>query len=246
MLASVAAMSLVCCSEKTHKYRIGISQCSDDKWRQKQNSEFRFMSYINDSVEVDIKSAKDNNVQQAAQIDSLVDEGIDLLVVCPNQLDGVTKAIERAYDKGIPVIFFDRTTNSNKYTAFIGCDNYRIGFDLGTYIANQLNGSGRVVEIRGLDNSSPAKGRHEGFVDALKNYPDVKIVASEGADWEQTGAEKAMEKIRQRPPISTMSMPITTVWRMPHTSPCAATTSRERQNSWVWTGCSAKAEEWRW
>ena len=195
MLASVAAMSLVCCSEKTHKYKIGISQCSDDKWRQKQNSEFRFMSYINDSVEVDIKSAKDNNVQQAAQIDSLVDEGIDLLVVCPNQLDGVTKAIERAYDKGIPVIFFDRTTNSNKYTAFIGCDNYRIGFDLGTYIANQLNGSGRVVEIRGLDNSSPAKGRHEGFVDALKNYPDVKIVASEGADWEQTGAEKAMEKI---------------------------------------------------
>lgn len=195
MLASVAAMSLVCCSEKTHKYRIGISQCSDDSWRQKQNSEFRFMSYINDSVEVDIKSAKDNNVQQAAQIDSLVDEGIDLLVVCPNQLDGVTKAIERAYDKGIPVIFFDRTTNSNKYTAFIGCDNYRIGFNLGTYIANQLNGSGRVVEIRGLDNSSPAKGRHEGFVDALKNYPDVKIVASEGADWEQTGAEKAMEKI---------------------------------------------------
>lgn len=80
MLASVAAMSLVCCSEKTHKYKIGISQCSDDKWRQKQNSEFRFMSYINDSVEVDIKSAKDNNAQQAAQIDSLVDEGIDLLV----------------------------------------------------------------------------------------------------------------------------------------------------------------------
>ena len=195
MLASVAAMSLVCCSEKTHKYKIGISQCSDDSWRQKQNSEFRFMSYINDSVAVDIKSAKDNNAQQAAQIDSLVDEGIDLLVVCPNQLDGVTKAIDRAYDKGIPVIFFDRTTKSNKYTAFIGCDNYRIGFDLGTYIANQLNGSGRVVEIRGLENSSPAKGRHEGFVDALKNYPDVKIVASEAADWEQAGAEQAMEKI---------------------------------------------------
>lgn len=195
MLASVAAMSLVCCSEKTHKYKIGISQCSDDKWRQKQNSEFRFMSYINDSVEVDIKSAKDNNAQQAAQIDSLVDEGIDLLVVCPNQLDGVTKAIDRAYDKGIPVIFFDRTTNSNKYTAFIGCDNYRIGFDLGTYIANQLNGSGRVVEIRGLENSSPAKGRHEGFMDAMKKYPGVEVVASEGADWEQSGAERAMEKI---------------------------------------------------
>ena len=195
MLASVAAMSLVCCSEKTHKYKIGISQCSDDKWRQKQNSEFRFMSYINDSVEVDIKSAKDNNAQQAAQIDSLVDEGIDLLVVCPNLLDGVTKAIDRAYDKGIPVIFFDRTTNSNKYTAFIGCDNYRIGFDLGTYIANQLNGSGRVVDIRGLENSSPAKGRHEGFMDAMKKYPGVEVVASEGADWEQSGAERAMEKI---------------------------------------------------
>lgn len=193
--AVFVAGGVASCSDVEPLYKIGISQCSGGTWRDKQNNEFRMMSYINDSVSVDIRCASDNSKLQVAQIDSLVASGIDLLVVCPNQLDGITEAITRAYDKGIPVILYDRKINSNKYTAFIGSDNYRIGFDLGTYIARQMNGNGKVVEIRGLDNSSPAQGRHEGFMAAMKNYPGMRVVASEGADWEQDGAERAMEKI---------------------------------------------------
>ena len=194
-LIAVLASVLAGCQGDKPKYLIGISQCSNDDWRDQQNSEFMMMDYINDTISVEIKSANDNSKLQSAQIDSLVDMGVNLLVVSPNQVDAISKSIERAYDKGIPVILYDRKINSQKYTAFIGSDNNDIGFELGSYIASQLNGNGRVVEIRGLDGSSPASGRHNGFVSAIKSYPGVSIVTSLGADWEQNGAEKAMDKI---------------------------------------------------
>lgn len=188
-------LTIAGCSDGGPAYRIGVSQCSNDQWREQQNSEFRMMDYISDSVSIDIKSANDDSRLQAAQIDSLVASGVDLLVVSPNQVDGVTEAIERAYDKGIPVILYDRVVNSQKFTAFIGSDNHDIGFELGSYVARQLGGHGKVAEIRGLEKSSPAKGRHDGFVDALRGYPGVELVASEAADWETAGAEKALDKI---------------------------------------------------
>ena len=87
---------------------------------------------------------------QNKQVNQFIDEGVDLLIVSPNQLSAISKSVERAYDKGIPVILYDRKTNSDKYTAFIGCDNYTIGKSMGTFIAQQLQGKGRIVEISGV------------------------------------------------------------------------------------------------
>ena len=124
-----------------------------------------------------------------------MDEGVDLLIISPNQLSAISKAVERAYDKGIPVILYDRMSNTQKYTAFIGCDNYKIGHSMGQYIAQQLQGKGRVVEIRGLEGSSPALERHRGFMDAIHSYPDIQVVASEGGDWKEESGIQAMKKI---------------------------------------------------
>ena len=135
---------------------------------------------------------------QNKQINQFVDEGVDLLIVSPNQLSAISKAVERAYDRGIPVILYDRKTNSDKYTAFIGCDNYVIGKSMGTFIAQQLHGKGRIVEIRGLEGSSPAIERQRGFMDAIKHYPDIQLVASEGGDWKEEGGIKAMKRILQQ------------------------------------------------
>ena len=147
-------------------YVIGVSQCSEDIWRDKLNEELRMGTYLFNNVELRITSANDDDRRQIAQIDSLADSGIDLLVVSPNQIHTVSEAIDRAYDRGIPVIYFDRKTNSTKYTAFIGADNYSIGTTMGHYIATKLGGRGRVVEITGLKDSSPAIDRHRGFTDA--------------------------------------------------------------------------------
>lgn len=176
-------------------YVIGVSQCSEDIWRDKLNEELRMGTYLFNNVELRITSANDDDRRQIAQIDSLADSGIDLLVVSPNQIHTVSEAIDRAYDRGIPVIYFDRKTNSTKYTAFIGADNYSIGTTMGHYIATKLGGRGRVVEITGLKDSSPAIDRHRGFTDALKAYPGITLACVSHGEWTRASGGHAMNDI---------------------------------------------------
>lgn len=183
------------CAQQPRKYVIGVSQCSEDIWRDKLNDELKMGEYLNDSLIVKLASSNDDNVLQNKQVNQFIDEGVDLLIVSPNQLSAISKALERAYDKGIPVILYDRKTNSDKYTAFIGCDNYTIGKSMGTFIAQQLHGEGRIVEISGLEGSSPALERHRGFMDAIKPYPGLQVVASEGGNWKEEGGIQAMKRI---------------------------------------------------
>lgn len=183
------------CAQQPRKYVIGVSQCSEDIWRDKLNDELKMGEYPNDSLIVKLASSNDDNMLQNKQVNQFIDEGVDLLIISPNQLSAISKAVERAYDKGIPVILYDRKTNSDKYTAFIGCDNYTIGKSMGTFIAQQLQGKGRIVEISGLEGSSPALERHRGFMDAIKPYPGLQVVASEGGNWKEEGGIQAMKRI---------------------------------------------------
>ena len=191
----VFGMLLTGCHQQPKKFVIGVSQCSEDIWRDKLNDELKMGEYLNDSIIVKLASSNDDNVLQNKQVNQFIDEGVDLLIVSPNQLSAISKSVERAYDKGIPVILYDRKTNSDKYTAFIGCDNYTIGKSMGTFIAQQLQGKGRIVEIGGLEGSSPALERHRGFMDAIKPYPGLQVVASEEGNWKEEGGIQAMKRI---------------------------------------------------
>lgn len=194
-LIILCSLLLCSCGNKPKKYIIGVSQCSMDAWREKLNSELQTAEYLNDSIEVRLASADDDNDSQLSQINYFIDQGVSLLIVSPNQVNTISPALERAQQKGIPVILVDRKTQSKKYTAFIGCDNYLLGKLVGDYIAQRLNGKGRIVEIRGLDNSSPAIDRHRGFVDALNAYPDLQIVASEPGDWKEQSGSEVMKRV---------------------------------------------------
>ena len=198
LIGFVGCLLTVGCVKHPKKFVIGVSQCSEDIWRDKLNDELKMGEYLNDSIIVKLASSNDDNVLQNKQVNQFVDEGVDLLIISPNQMSAISKAVERAYDKGIPVILYDRMSNTDKYTAFIGCDNYKIGNSMGKYIAQQLQGKGRVVEIRGLEGSSPALERHRGFMDALKSYPDVQVVASAGGDWKEESGIRAMKKILKK------------------------------------------------
>ena len=198
IIYSVFVMLLASCQQQQKKFVIGVSQCSEDIWREKLNDELKMGEYLNDSLIVKLASSNDDNVLQNKQVNQFVDEGVDLLIISPNQLSAISKAVERAYDKGIPVILYDRKTNSGKYTAFIGCDNYAIGNSMGKFIAQQLQGKGRIAEIRGLEGSSPALERHRGFMDALKSYPGIQVIVSEEGDWKEESGTKAMNRILKK------------------------------------------------
>ena len=184
-----------CSDNNTKKYVIGVSQCSEDIWRDKLNNELVMSTYQHDNVKLKFASANDNDKLQKQQIDQFIKERVNLLIVSPNQIHTISSVIDKAYDAGIPVILFDRKTDSEKYTAFIGADNYEAGHEMGLFIARQLNGKGNVVEIGGLKGSSPAIERDRGFRDALKTYPDIQVVNHRYADWLQNSGEAVMDSM---------------------------------------------------
>lgn len=187
------SLVLFSCAER-HAYKIGVSQCSEDIWREKQNDELKMYTYLYDDVELLFASADDDDQVQISQINHFIDEGVDLLIVSPNQVNTISSAIERAYDKGIPVILFDRKTDSDKYTAFMGADNIEMGGTIGKYI-NTMKSSGMVLEIKGLKGSSPAQERHEGFVKGIGD--NSRLITCDG-DWTQESGKRLMDSVLQQ------------------------------------------------
>lgn len=181
----------VSCSDR--RTVIGVSQCSDDLWRQKVNREIKIGQYQYKNVDVVFASADNNGQRQARQIDSLVKAKVDLLVVAPSDVKTVAPAIERAYRAGIPVILYDRMIESTHYTAYLGTDNVAIGKEVADYLAHQLQGRGTVVEITGERGSTPVADRHRGFMQGMKAFPQIQVVTLEG-DWNLAGAKKLMRQ----------------------------------------------------
>ena len=185
-------VQLVGCSQ--HKpnnvYRIGVSQCSDDAWRTKMNEEMENELIFHPELQLFIRQANDNSQLQCMQIDSFIAEGVDLLIVSPNEAEEVKPAVSRAYDAGIPVIVADRQVTGEKYTAFIGGDNYAVGLYMADWLAAQAVKNNatkkepmQVIEIMGLVGSTPCIWRHKGLVDGLKDVKNVRLMGSGNANW---------------------------------------------------------------
>lgn len=189
---------LLSCGSEKKRYVVGVSQCSEDVWREKLNEELRIAALYYNDVDLRISSANDDVQMQTEQINMFVDEGVDLLIVAPGQVS-ISPAIDRAYEKGIPVIIFDRRTRSDKYTAYIGADNKEIGSSMGEYLAGTLTDGGRILELSGLSTSSPAIERNNGFDSVVQCRPGISIVEHLSADWTEQGAFRTVDSLLSKP-----------------------------------------------
>lgn len=179
---------LVSCSQEK-VYKIGMSQCGSGQWREKVNNEMLAAQHLYEqSAEVIICNAQDDTQLQIKQIDSLVNAGIDLLVVAPNEAKPIAEAIGKVRKQGIPVIFFDRKASTDDYTAFIGGSNIEAGQAAGEFFiqkSHQMAATGTkpfVMEITGAMSTSPAQERHEGFAMTLAKHDELNYLCKE-ADW---------------------------------------------------------------
>lgn len=188
-------LALTSCKRDTPRYVIGMSQCSDDSWRHKMNDEILREAMFYEGVSVEIRSAHDDNRRQQEDIQYFIDKKVDLLIVTPNEAAPITPIVEEVFDKGIPVIVVDRKILSDKYTAFMGADNYEIGREVGKYLAAKLGGKGNVVELTGLSGSTPAMERHQGFMSAISRYPDIHLLARADAAWEREPGRIIMDSL---------------------------------------------------
>ena len=186
----LGALFFLCtCTSQPDVQVIGFSQCSKDDWRTAMNKEAMQEVSFHPGLELRIKSVKDDTQQQIKDVEQFIADRVDLIILVPNEAEPLVEVVEKAMEAGIPVVLADRKIASDHYTAFVGADNYTIGHDAGIYIAERLHGRGRVFEIQGLTGSSPATERHAGFMDAIRAYPGIEVVASVDGGWFRHVAE---------------------------------------------------------
>ena len=190
LLLTIMAVFFVTGCNKGPSYRIGISQCSDDDWRQKMNSEVLRELMFYPEVVAEIRSADDSNEKQIADIRYFIDNGFDLIIAAPNEARAITSVIREAYEKEIPVVLVDRGINDDCYTTWLRADNEGIGKMAAEYVRQTAGDDATVVEIRGLAGSTPADGRHVGFE---KVFP--RIVGSGYGDWNYDRARAVADSL---------------------------------------------------
>lgn len=190
---TLCSMIIVSCSD-TPKYKIGVSQCSNDDWRAKMNDEIIREAMFHSDVDVEIRSADDSNDKQIADIRYFMDNGFDAIAVSPNEAGPLTPVVREAYEKGIPVIIFDRNIIGDTYTAYLGIDNEEIGRAAARYARNLTGNHGRVLEIYGLPGSTPAEGRHKGFADEYESTGGT-LLASVPGNWRQQDATRVVDSL---------------------------------------------------
>ncbi|MFB2118297.1 substrate-binding domain-containing protein [Parapedobacter sp. 2B3] len=179
------------------KYRIGFSQCTGDlSWRKATVDALQRELAFHPGAELIYRNAGDNSDLQVEQIAELVHSDIDILLVSPNEAQPLTVAVERVFNRGIPVIVIDRKIASNKFTCYVGTDNYSIGKMAAEYILNTFPDTVNIIEITGLEGSSPTSERSRGFHERIAHERRVRIKASVAGDWLQEGAEAALLKIK--------------------------------------------------
>lgn len=214
-LASVAcgsALFLSSCSEKTtaptggekpaagqdRAYTLGMSQCNlGEPWRVQMNADVKNAADKHANLKVIFKDAQNDTLKQRAHVEEFVSARVDLLIISPKEAQPLTEPVAKAIAAGIPVIVLDRALLGDKFTCFIGADNVRIGRAAGQWIVQKLGGKGNVVELMGLQTSTPGQDRHNGFVEGIAGS-DLKVIFSADMKWLEPDARKEMESALAR------------------------------------------------
>ncbi|SFU56273.1 ABC-type sugar transport system, substrate-binding protein, contains N-terminal xre family HTH domain [Pustulibacterium marinum] len=175
---------------------IGFSQAmTTDEWRQQMNKSMRIEAALHPEVALDIRDAQNDVNQQVKDIGNLIKTNPDVLIVSPIASEPITSVVQKAYEHGIPVLIVDRKIQGESFSAFLGADNIEVGRTAANYIAANSTGSGKVIEITGLEESSPAYERALGFAQGLRKYPAISIVATIHGDWEKTSVKTPLRKL---------------------------------------------------
>jgi ribose transport system substrate-binding protein len=170
------------------KFLIGMSQANKgEPWRQAMNDQIAAAAAEHPELDVVFADAAQDNQKQVANVENFLSQGVDLLIISPNEAAPLTDVVAKVFERGIPVIVLDRKVNGEKFTMWIGADNSKIGEKAGEYVAKWAQDNKktpcRVIELRGLEGSTPAKERGDGFRAGISKNKDVEIVASQNADW---------------------------------------------------------------
>ena len=180
------------------QFVIGMSQCNlGEPWRVQMDADIAAAAAKHPELKVVFKDAQNDTLQQRAQVEEFVSAKVDVLIISPKEAQPLTEPVAHATAAGIPVIVLDRRLLGTNYTCFIGADNKKIGKAAGEWIVKALGGKGKVVELMGLQTSTPGQDRHSGFLEGIAGS-DLQVVFRADMQWLEPNARQEMESALAR------------------------------------------------
>ena len=190
------------------KIKIGFSQGTmESSWRVNMvegNQEYAEANLPD--VEMIVTNGENNASKQVSDVESLLAQGIKVLIISPVTADALTPVVKQAMDAGVPVLTLDRKVNT-PVTVHIGADNVLIGKTAGEFVCETLGGEGNVIEIQGTAGASATVDRHDAFHAVLaEKCPGVKVIADQVANYVREPAIKFVEDMLQRFPAGEIDL----------------------------------------
>ena len=136
--------------------------------------------------------------EQIKLIEDAIATGVDGILITPADSTAIVPGIEKANEAGIPIATPNTKAFGGDVLSWAGVENYDVGYKLGEQLAKELDHKGKVVLLEGIPGSSTSTDRIAGYNDALKQYPDIEIIASQTANFTRSEGMSVMENLLQR------------------------------------------------
>lgn len=143
-------------------------------------------------VELMTVDAERSALKQIEQVESFIAQGVDAIIMNPCEVEASSPAVTKALAAGIPIINVNSET-ATQPTAFVGSDDVESARIAMKYIADRLGGKGNVIMIHGYMGQAAQIKREQGAREILKNYPDLKLLASQTGEWDRAKSMSLME-----------------------------------------------------
>ncbi len=139
--------------------------------------------------------------EQMALVDRAIAERPDAIVFVPVHDTAMNASVRRMNAAGIPIVNILNRLDAGDFVAFVGSDDYRIGCDIAEYLFRHIGGRGDLVIIEGIAGAVTNRERMRGFHDTLRNWPDVRVVASRPGNYQREPALQFMTELLPALPV---------------------------------------------
>lgn len=179
---------------------VGFSQMENNgPWRIAETASMRDEA-AKRGYELVLTDAQGQTSKQVSDLEDLIARRVSAIFLAPREFEGLEATLQKAKEAKIPVFLIDREAAGKvgeDYVTFIGSNFVEEGQRVGDWVVKNTNGKAGVIILEGTAGSSVARDRNQGFMDAIKASPDIKILASQPANFTRAEGQKVMENLIQ-------------------------------------------------
>lgn len=181
--------------KKAGPYTVGYDiYFAGNTWSVQMYSEFKSaVARHPDLVKDVIYTESENNIsKQIANLEDLITRRVDVIICTPVNPAAVVPVLEKAYQRGIPVVLLAATANTDKYTCLVTVDDRDFGEAGAKWLVEKLGGKGQIIALNGIPGISVSEDRWLGAKSVFDKYPGMKVIANVSADWDYAKAKLAV------------------------------------------------------